>query len=496
MTLAKWIPPCVGTWTNLVLGTVLFWLLAATGVVGQVESGNATEKSITTSRTKVDRENDRNTPAAKKDREEYYELLMIFADTIDQIDRNYVEKVSRRELVEAAIDGILKKLDPYSNYIPPDELDEFKLEVENEFGGIGIQVSKVDGMLRVISPVVGTPAYAAGIVAGDLVLEVDGTPTKELSIDDATNLMKGRAGTEVRLKVFHPLHGTTEDIVLIRQAIKIETVLGDRRKADDRWQFMYDTNARIGYVRVTSFGRETTRDLKSVVEGLTSQSMRGLVLDLRFNPGGLLKSAIEVSDLFLSSGTIVGTAGRNIKPRSWAATEPNTFSDFPMVVMVNQYSASASEIVAAALQDHQRAIVVGEQTFGKASVQNVVELEGGKSALKITTGSYQRPSGKPIHHFPGAAEWGVQPNETYRVSLSDFELSQIMRRRRERDLLTGQRESEPSSTFDPQIRRAMSYLRAEIMNRQVNSSNAEPNKKADERSATPKLVEQTSGAAQ
>lgn len=403
----------------------------------------------------------------KKDREEYYELLMILADTIDQIDRNYVEKVSRRELVEAAIEGALKKLDPYSNYIPPSELDEFKLEVENQFGGIGIQVTKANDMLRVISPVVGTPAYAAGIVAGDLVLEVDGTPAKGLSLDDATNLMKGRAGTEVRLKVFHPLHGTTEDIVLVRQAIKIETVLGDRRKPDDSWQFMYDTNAKIGYVRVTSFGRETTRELNAVLEELSSKSMRGLILDLRFNPGGLLKSAIEVSDLFLSSGTIVGTDGRNIKPKNWSATKANTFSDFPMVVMVNQYSASASEIVAAALQDHNRATVVGVQTYGKASVQNVVELEGGKSALKITTGSYQRPSGKPIHRFPDATEWGVQPDEANRVALSDYELSRMMRLRRERDLVTGKRETEPSSTFDPQIRRAMTYLRAEITNSKV-----------------------------
>lgn len=341
-------------------------------------------------------------------------------------------------------------------------------------------------MLRVISPIVGTPAYAAGIVAGDVVLEVDGKATKNLSIDDATNLMKGRSGTEVRLKVFHPLHGTTEDVVLVRQAIKIETVLGDLRNPDDSWQFMYDTKAKIAYVRVISFGRETADDLRAVLEHLTNQSMRGLVLDLRFNPGGLLKSAIEVSDLFLSSGTIVGTDGRNIKPRTWSAMKPNTFDGFPMTVLVNRYSASASEIVAAALQDHKRAIVVGEQTYGKASVQNIVELEGGKSALKITTGSYERPSGKPIHRFPNATEWGVQPREAYRVTLSDFELSQIMRRRRERDLVTGKRDLEPSSSFDPQIRRALSYLRLEIANRQAQST------KQDVDEEEPRLVEQTS----
>ena len=490
MKLGRWIPPnFVSSWMNLLV-RALFWLFLTNAVVAQPESRNETSSdSKPQLQAKQQSAEKREVQAAKKDREEYYELLMIFADTIDQIDRNYVEKVSRRELLEAAIEGALKTLDPYSNYIPPNELDEFKLEVENEFGGIGIQVSKIDGMLRVISPVVGTPAYAAGIIAGDLVLEINGTPTKELSIDDATKIMKGRAGSEVRLKVFHPLHGTTEDIVLVRQAIKIATVLGDRRKPDDSWQFMYDSTAKIGYVRVISFGRETTRDLKAVVEDLTSQSMQGLILDLRFNPGGLLKSAIEVSDLFLSSGTIVGTDGRNIKPRTWSATKSNTFEEFPMVVMVNGHSASASEIVAAALQDHKRAIVVGEQTYGKASVQNVVELEGGKSALKITTGSYQRPSGKPIHHFPNATEWGVQPNESYRVTLSDYELSRMMRRRRERDLLTGTRETEPSSSFDPQIRRALSYLRAEIANRKANTNKPAANVES------PKLIGQTSEVA-
>ena len=404
--------------------------------------------------------------ALKKDREDYYELLMIFADTIDQVDRNYVEKVSRRELLEAAIDGVLKKLDPYSNYIAPEELADFKVEVENEFGGIGIKIAKDDdGQLLVISPIAGTPAYAAKIIAGDVIREIDGQPTKPMSISDAANLLKGRLETEVRLKVFHPLSGTTDDIVLTRQVIKVETVLGDRRKPDDSWQFMYDTNAKIGYIRITAFGRETAEDLQETLEDLRSTGMKGLILDLRFNPGGLLKSAIEVGDVFLSSGTIVGTVGRNITPKTWSATKEDTFSGFPMAVLANQYSASASEIVAAALQDHKRAVVVGQQTFGKASVQNVVELEDGKSALKITTGSYQRPSGKPIHRFPNATDWGVKPNESFRVTLTDFELAQIMRRRRERDNIGGRTDEEPSSSFDPQIRRALSYLRAEISKR-------------------------------
>lgn len=443
-----------------VLSCVATPLYSQTDVVSDADSETKTvwTSSATDAELKSEEE-----LAEKKEQEDYYELLRTFADTIDQIDRNYVDKVSRVELMEAAIEGAMKKLDPYSNYIAPDELDEFKVEVENEFGGIGIKISKreAQGPLRVISPIVGTPAYKSGIVAGDLILTINGTPTKDMNISDAVKLMKGRAGTDLTLTIHSPAKGSTKDVVLTRQVVKVDTVLGDRRKPDDSWRFMYDDIAKIGYVRISAFGRETASDLDDVLQALTKEGMKGLILDLRFNPGGLLRSAIEVSDLFLSEGTIVGTEGRNIKPQTWKATKTNTFEGFPMVVMVNQFSASASEIVAAALQDHERAVVVGQQTFGKASVQNVVELEGGKSALKITTGSYQRPSGKPIHRFPEAEEWGVRPNESFEVELSDFELQSLSRRRRDRDIVRGV-EVEPSSNFDSQVRRALTFLRAEI----------------------------------
>lgn len=400
--------------------------------------------------------------ASQKEREEYFELLMVLADTIDQIDRNYVEKVSRRELIEAAIDGAVKKLDAYSDYIPPEELDDFKVEVENEFAGLGIQISSRAGQLRVISPLVGTPAYKAGIQPGDLILKINETPTKGLSISDAVKLMKGRPGTTVDLDIYHAIKQSEERLTLTREIIKVETVLGDHRLADDNWSYWLDQEQKIGYARLTTFGRETAPDLAKVLTELEEKDARAFVLDLRFNPGGLLRSAIEVADMFLDSGKIVTMEGRNVERQEWQATKAATLTDLPLVVVVNQYSASASEIVSAALQDHNRAVIIGEQTFGKASVQNVVELEAGKSAIKITTGSYQRPSGKSIHRFTDSTEWGVKPDPGFRVPLSNFELGRILRMRQQRNLADGANTDEPPNRFDPQLKKTIEYLRKQL----------------------------------
>ena len=391
--------------------------------------------------------------------EDYYELLMAFADAIDQIERNYVDKISRQELMKAAIEGALKKLDPYSNYIPPEDLDDFKLEVENEFGGIGIQIASRRNQLQVISPIVGTPAYRAGILAGDLILAINGTLTKGMSLPDAVKLLKGPAGSSLTLTVFHTLQGETEDVELTREVIKVETVLGDRRTDTDAWDFMYDATDKIAYLRITAFSRDTVSDLKQTLTSLTKEGMRALILDLRTNPGGLLKGAIEVSDLFLSSGTIVSTEGRNIRKQVWKATSEGTYEDLPLAVLINQYSASASEIVAAALQDHNRAVIVGQQSFGKASVQNVIELEEGRSALKLTTGSYQRPSGKPIHRFPNAEQWGVRPDGGFEVKLSRQQVVRLLMQRRERDIVRDRDEDEAAAVEDRQLNLAVKHLK-------------------------------------
>lgn len=395
--------------------------------------------------------------------EELYELFRLFADTIDQVERNYVKDISRRELMEAAIEGVISKLDQHSNYIAPDELEGFRSDVEAEFGGIGIHVSKPskDDWLRVLSPIAGSPAYRAGILAGDVITHIGETATNEIEMKEAVSRIKGKLGTEVKITVRH-LDGKSEEIEVERQTVRVETVLGDLRNADASWEFMLDQEKKIAYVRITAFARHTTEELRKVLEKLKSQGMRGLILDLRSNPGGLLSAAIQISDMFVEEGRIVSTSGRNVESKSWDAHHRGTFSGFPMVVLVNNYSASASEIVAACLQDHDRAIVIGQRTYGKGSVQNVIELEQGRSALKLTTAQYLRPNGKNIHRFKGATdedEWGVLPNPGWEVEQSLRELVEMAERRRMRDAIRAATDDkEPVTINDKVLDKARAHL--------------------------------------
>lgn len=392
------------------------------------------------------------------------ELLRLFADTLDQVERNYVKPVDRRELMEAAIRGMLARLDPHSAYIPPAELDRFRTGIENEFGGIGVTVTAVDGALTVVSPLYGTPAYKAGVRGGDTILEIDGLAAAGISVDEAVARVKGPIGSPVKLTIKHAASGTTETIEIARAVVHVDSVLGDHRKADDTWSFLLDEDRKIGYIRIVNFSRTTADELRSALGELKRQELKGLILDLRFNPGGLLSAAIEVSDLFVSSGRIVSTSGRTGTIRKWEAHEPGTFEGFPMVVLVNRFSASASEIVAACLQDHHRAAIAGQRTWGKGSVQNVIELEDGKSALKLTTAGYQRPSGQNIHRFEGAAEndeWGVRPDGGLEVMLTPDEIEAYHAERRQRDAIVARAADQPAAPaakYDKQLQVAFDHL--------------------------------------
>lgn len=408
----------------------------------------------------------------------YYEMMKLFVDTFEQIDRNYVKEVDRRELIEAAMRGMIAKLDPYSSYIDPDELERFNSDVEQEFGGIGIQVT-IDvktRQLMVMTPLPGTPAYKAGIRAGDRVIEIDGKPTNEFpegrEMDSAVKMMRGKPGEPVKVLILHEGSATPEALEITRAVIKTPTVLGDHYNSDGSWSYFLDDPDKIGYLRLTHFSRNSAEEMEAALEQMQKDGMKALVLDLRFNPGGLLQSAVAIADLFIESGKIVSTKGRNTEEQVINAHKPGTIpfpKEFPIVVLVNRYSASASEILSACLQDHTEgpyiAKIVGERTWGKGSVQNVIELDSGKSALKLTTASYHRPSGKNIHRFPNSKEtdeWGVMPDENYIVKLQVPEMEAYLDYRRERDVLRTDGTIAKSDYKDPQLEKGLAWVREKL----------------------------------
>ena len=246
--------------------------------------------------------------------------------------------------------------------------------------------------MTVASPLPGTPAYRAGIRSGDVILEVEGESTQQLKLSGAVRKLQGPAGRPVKISVLHPGADEPEELTLIRELIKSPTVRGDHYLDDAQWEFMLPGEPRIGYIRVSQFSRYTADELRATVNDLVMKDVQGLIIDLRFNPGGLLEVAIEMSDMFLESGKIVSVRGRNVAERSWEASKDGTFPNFPMAVLVNGYSASASEVFSACMQDNKRAVIVGQRTWGKGSVQNVIRTEQGESALKLTTASYHRPA--------------------------------------------------------------------------------------------------------
>ena len=404
--------------------------------------------------------------SAQEDKDkDYYELMRVFAETFEQIERNYVTDVDRKELMEAAIGGMLQKLDRYSNYISPEDLQAFNESMEREFGGIGIQVdTDSQGRLIVISPLPGTPAFKAGVKAGDLIMEIEGKSTEGFTIRDAQRLLKGRPGDAVSIGVEREGEDDLLTIPLVRDIIKMQTVLGDRYGDDAEWEFLIDEKAKIGYIRLTNFNSRSADELRVALAKLKEQGMAALVLDLRFNPGGLLTQAIEISDMFIDEGVIVSTKGRNSPERSWSATNSGTVTDVPMAVLVNRFSASASEILSACLQDHERATIIGERTWGKGSVQNVIPIDGEQSALKLTTAGYHRPSGKNIHRKRGAKEedeWGVVPNEHFARKLTSDEVKAYFENRRARDILDDEGPAKTEFT-DPHIELALVHLRDKL----------------------------------
>ena len=350
-----------------------------------------------------------------------YELMSLFVDAFQQIETNYVRDIDRRLLVEAAIDGMVSELDQYSSFVPPKERARFDRVLSQEFGGIGIQVNIRNDRLIVVSPTPGTPAYDAGILPGDVITRIGDTDMKGKTINAAIREMQGPIGQVVDLVILRPGQKELIEMSLTRQLITVKSIRGYEYNDDDTWNYWVSEEPKIAYVRLSSFSRHSAEELEEVLRTLVSLKMEGLVLDLRFNPGGLLDAAIEMADLFLKSGNIVSVRGRNVPEKSWDARRKETLPDFPMAVLINGYSASASEVLSACLQDNKRATIVGERTWGKGSVQNVIRIDDGKSVLKLTTASYHRPSGVNIHRFKEMGPddtWGVLPDEDFEIPYS------------------------------------------------------------------------------
>ena len=325
-----------------------------------------------------------------------YEQLDLFGDIFERIRSQYVEEVDEAELIEAAINGMLTSLDPHSSYLSPDDADDMRVQTRGEFGGLGIEVTQEEGFVKVVSPIDDTPADAAGIEAGDFITHVDGESVLGLTLSEVVDMMRGPAGSEIVITVARSGVDEPFDVTIVRDVIKLTAV-------------RIHTRGETVVVRVTTFNEQTYPNLEEGLQDAVAElggmeAVNGFVLDLRNNPGGLLTQAVSVSDAFLDAGEIVSTRGRDAQEgERFNATEGDLAEGKPLIVLINGGSASASEIVAGALQDHRRAIVVGTKSFGKGSVQTLLPLRG-DGAMRLTTARYYTPSGRSIQAL------GVSPD--------------------------------------------------------------------------------------
>ncbi len=372
-----------------------------------------------------------------------------FADAMQKIRSSFVEPVDDGQLYEHALEGMVARLDQYSEYIPPEDMAGFEELQTQEFGGIGIQNTKpsVDSPMIVLSPYFESPAYRAGIRAGDRIYAIDGVSTIGMTRNETSRRIRGKPGEPTTLTIQHAGEEQTAEVTVTREVIVRTSVLGDARRPDGSWDYRLQADPRIEYLRIESFGKHTPGELKQILSQPAATPPEAIILDLSGNAGGLLSAAVEVCDMFVDHGAIVTTRGRGgeIIEQYHATASLAVANRAAMAVLVNKYSASASEVVAACLQDHGRAVVIGDRTWGKGSVQSILGLKGRGGALKLTTATYWRPSGHNIHRARNANEadqWGVKPNAGFEVHLSDDEVRDLFNDRRRRDVVHGMHEYE------------------------------------------------------
>lgn len=386
-----------------------------------------------------------------------YKLLRSLVDVLAEVDKHYVRPLTpeeKRKLVENMINGGLERLDEHSQYFSPDEHQQFETVTEGQFGGVGILLKRdvKTRFLQVESPIPGTPAYDAGVRADDLILKVGDRTTEDMRIEDARKLIKGPPGSTVAMTFLREGSGPFE-VTLHRAVVELHAVSGVRRDPADptRWDYIADKQQGVALVRLIQFSEKTEKELAAAVADARKQGAKSLVLDLRGNPGGLLSQAVKVSDLFLASGPIVATESRRGSDRNWeAAAGDPALEDparLPMAVLIDSGSASASEIVAAALQDNKRAVVVGERSYGKGSVQRVYPLQDG-GAVKLTGEQWLRANGQSIHRWPDSKPgdpWGVKPDSGLTVELTLADRRAYVEHLRAIEVVPGKPGSGPAS---------------------------------------------------
>ena len=414
------------------------------------------------------------------------EMVRLLADARQRLGKR--EDLDKGQDITFTLNGMLSKLDRHTAYIPPDILGRFNQDTQGKFSGIGVQIRKNElrDMLQVVTPIFNSPAYKAGLKANDLITTVISTvdpktgkaydepkivSTKGMTTEDAVKIILGKPGTNVKLVVEREGEPKPLEFTIKRGTVEVESVLGFKRTEKDTWNYVIDPDNKICYVRLTQFSENTYTELEKVMKTLSKQGVKGFILDLRFNPGGLLDSSIKIADLFIDDGLIVTIRKRDGSETSYVGRSDGSYTTFPMVCLVNGYSASASEIVSACLQDHGRAIVMGSRSFGKGSVQTIHRFTTNTiadSRLKLTTATFWRPSGRNLNKTstPGkdTDEWGVTPNKGYELKLTTKELNDLTDHQRETEIIrAGPQPAESKTEFhDRQLDMALDYLRGQI----------------------------------
>ena len=376
--------------------------------------------------------------AAKQDSVVHTYSALVEVDALAK--QQFVDPIEDDRLVDGAIRGMMFQLDPYSGYIAADELPAFERRSRGDFSGVGVEVGMQGGQLTVIAPAEGSPAAGAGVLAGDTLLSIDAQKLDGRSVFDVEEMLVGPPGTRVHLEVRHPGEREARKLSLVRGPVHLATVRGFRRDPSGAWDYMIDRGdrtsrpgregPRIGYVRVSNFRDNTIRDFDAALRELLDDGAAALLLDLRFNPGGLMQQAVEMVDRFVNDGIILSTVTRHRAVDEYMAVRAGTVDNLRLVVLINGNSASAAEIVAGSLQAHGRAAVVGERSFGKGSVQHLIHLVGHKSAVKLTVAYYRLPDGRIIHRTDKNAhteQWGVTPD--VRIALDESEVAAIQESR-------------------------------------------------------------------